>query len=362
MKRKMLTLLLAVVLCSCASPEIKKLDKSVFYPPLPQQPRLQFLLSIRSEDELESKQSKLDAFLLGEETSLKRIGRPYDMGSAKGKIYISDRFYKSILMIDLEKSEFDYLKAVSEGVMKDPAGIWVTKDDTKYITDMERQQILVFDSDNKYVKAYGGPEQLEKPVDVAVYKNKIFVCDFNKHKIVVLDKNSGETVQEIGEPGKEEGQLYKPSHVVVDDAGNIYVTDSFNFRIPVFDENGKFVKTIGGHGDEPGFFARPKGIVTDREKRIYAVDAAFENVQIFDIEQSRLLLYFGGFGDEPGSMYLPAGIHIDYDNVDYFQKYADNDFKIKYLVYVGNLVGEKRLNVYGFGDWVGAPLPEANKK
>jgi len=29
---------------------------------------------------------------------------------------------------------------------------------------------------------------------------------------------------------------------------------------------------------------------------------------------------------------------------------------VKYLVYVGNLLGDKKLNVYGFGDWIGPPL------
>ena len=159
---------------------------------------------------------------LGKETAMKNIGRPYDLGSTKGKIYLSDRFHKSILIIDLEKNEFNYLKDVAEGSIGDPAGIWVTKDDVKYITDMERKQILVFNSNNIFVRAYGDPNQLDRPLDVAVYKNKIYVCDFNKHKIIVIDKNSGKTVQEIGEPGNEEGQLYKPTHVIVDHEGNIY--------------------------------------------------------------------------------------------------------------------------------------------
>lgn len=362
MIRKVIAVLIAVLLSGCAGSEIKKLDKSIFYPPLPQQPRLQFLTDIRSEDDLERKQSKLDEFLLGEETSVKRIGRPYDIGSVKGKIYISDRLYKSILIIDLEKNEFDSLSAIEEGSIEEPGGIWVTKDDMKYIADMGKKQILVFDSNNKFVKAYGGPQELGRPLDVAVYESRIYVCDFDKHKIIVFDKNSGNIVQEIGEPGKEPGQLYKPTHVVVDDTGNIYVNDNFNFRIGMYDPDGKYIRTIGGHGDAPGYFARPKGVGTDREKHIYVIDAAFENAQIFDVDTGQLLLFFGGFGDSPGSMYLPAGVHIDYDNIGYFQKYADSNFRLKYVVYVANLVGVKRLNIYGYGDWIGAPLSEKEKK
>jgi len=79
-------------------------------------------------------------------------------------------------------------------------------------------------------------------------------------------------------------------------------------------------------------------------------------VQVFDIATAEPLLPFGKYGPAPGSTYLPAGIHIDYDNVAYFSQYVDPDFRVKYLVYVGNLAGDKKLNVYGFGDWIGAPL------
>ncbi|MEF9427123.1 MAG: hypothetical protein L0956_08110, partial [Candidatus Mariimomonas ferrooxydans] len=75
-----------------------------------------------------------------------------------------------------------------------------------------------------------------------------------------------------------------------------------------------------------------------------------------------LLLFFGVFGPAPGSMSMPGSIYIDYQNSEYFKKYADKDFSLKYLVYVGNLLGDKKLNVYGFGDWIGAPLPEMGGK
>ncbi|MBI5409919.1 MAG: hypothetical protein HZA14_11185, partial [Nitrospirae bacterium] len=110
-----------------------------------------------------------------------------------------------------------------------------------------------------------------------------------------------------------------------------------------------------------GALARPKGLDVDREGHLFVVDTAFENVQIFDVETADLLLFFGGFGPEPGSMYMPNGIYVDYHNVEYFKKYADKDFNLKYLVYVGNMLGEHKLNVYGFGDWTGAPRPEIKK-
>ena len=91
------------------------------------------------------------------------------------------------------------------------------------------------------------------------------------------------------------------------------------------------------------------------------MDTAFENVQIFDDETTMLLLFFGGFGPAPGSMYLPSGMYIDYLNTEYFQRFVDRDFSITYLVYVGNMLGRRKLNVYGFGTWTGAPLTGIRK-
>jgi len=85
-------------------------------------------------------------------------------------------------------------------------------------------------------------------------------------------------------------------------------------------------------------------------------------VQIFDVKSGEPLLPFGKYGPQPGGTYLPAAVHIDYDNVPYFEQYVDPNFKVKYLVYVTNTLGEKKLNVYGFGDWIGPELHYKPKK
>ncbi len=360
MKKVIFIISTVFILFGCAAPE-KKIE-TMFYPMPPQTPKLQFLVSITDEKDIGKKSSAFHEFLIGETQSAKTIGRPYDIGAVKGKIYISDRTYNKVLIIDLEKKEFEYIKDEKEGAISDPVGIWVTEDDYKYVADMGRKQILVFNAANNFIRAYGEDEQFNKPLDVAVYENNIYVCDMNKNKIIVLDKESGKSVKEIGETGTKEGQFYKPTHVVVDRQGSIYVNDSFNYRIQKFDPTGKFIKTFGYQGDIMGAFARPKGIDISKDGHLYAVDTAFENVQIFDDETTDLLLFFGGFGPAPGSMYLPNGIYIDYINIEYFSKYADRDFRVKYLVYVGNMLGDNKLNVYGFGDWTGKPLPGTGDK
>jgi hypothetical protein len=356
MKRTVFLLIALIALADCATAPRER-QGVVFYPQLPQRPRLQFLLSISSEEDVGQRQGPLMEFLLGQPSSDKRLGKAYDIASSEGKIYVLDRSYKKLVIIDLAKREFDHLRDQRMGTLDDPSGIWVSEDDVKYIADMKRKQIVVFGRDNKFLRTYGGPDLFDKPVDVAVYGNTIYVIDMSQNKIFALDKTSGKPKWTTGELGNGEGQFAKPTHLVVDPQGNIFVNDSFNFRVQKFDQHGKFLKSYGFLGDAIGAFARPKGLAVDSDGHLYAVDAAFENVQIFDDETGQLLLFFGGPGEAPGNLYLPAGIHIDYRNVEYFSNFVDKDFRLKYLVYVGNMYGARKLNVYGFGDWVGESLP-----
>ena len=362
MKKTVLILAGLLMAAGCATSPPAKIETVVFYPPLPQRPRLQFLTAITGEEDLSRKRGGFKDFLLGPALEDKSIGKAYDVAAVKGKIYVLDRRVGKLRILDLANGTFDTLNDQRMGTLSDPSGIWVTADETKYVGDIRRRQVVVFDRDNAYLRAYGGPEVFAKPVDVAVFGDTVYVCDMDKHQVLALDRASGELKMAIGGLGTGEGDFYRPSHVVVDQSGNLFVNDAFNFRVQKFNPRGQFIRSFGRLGDNLGAFARPKGIDIDREGHLYVADAAFENVQIFDEETGRLMLFFGGPGTRPGNMYLPFGVHIDYDNVEYFNRYADSDFRLKYVLYVGNYYGPNKLNVYGFGDWVGEKLSGENNR
>ncbi|MCP4668021.1 MAG: hypothetical protein GY849_16855 [Deltaproteobacteria bacterium] len=355
MKQAVIALLTLIFLWGCAGPEKRKIP-TVFYPTPPERPRLQFLHALSTEIDLGRKQSAFQEYLLGKPKTTKRIGKPYDIGSCKGKIYFVDRAYKKLLFLDLSEKRLDLVRDERLGTLVNPSGIFVTADDVKYVADMKRKQVLAFGSDNQFLRAYGGKDMFGKPVDVAVYGDRLYVCDMEKHQVLVLERGTGAPKGTIGGPGQGEGALYKPTHVIVDHKGYVYVNNAFNYKINTYDPKGAFVRSYGYHGDGLGAFARPKGLAIDKSGHLYVVDSAFENVQIFDSASGDLLLFFGGAGTGPGKMYLPSGIHIDYENVGYFKRYVDRDFKIEYLIYVANTFGRSKIGVYGFGKWVGPPL------
>jgi hypothetical protein len=341
------------VLSACASNSATT-SEAIFYPPLPQIPRVQFLTSISSEDDLSGTSSSLKTFLVGDEEDFsQRIARPWGISHGEGKIYVADKSFNIVLIVDLESESFDSIQDARGGILSDVNGVFVDTDNYKYVPDLGGGRVAVYDDRNEYVKSYGEKGQFGAAA-VAAYKDKVYIADIRESDIKVLDNATGEVMDIIGGIGQDEGMFNKPTHLDVDTLGNLYVTDAFNFRFQKFDSDGNFVKSLGFEGGGPGGAVRPKGLSVDRAGHLYTVDAAMEIVQIFDVESGEPLLAFGKGGR--GGTQMPSTVHIDYDNVRYFEEYAEPGFNLKYLIYVGNSLGNNKLNVYGFGDWTGGSL------
>ena len=116
----------------------------------------------------------------------------------------------------------------------------------------------------------------------------------------------------FGERGSGPGQMNIPSFIAIGKLGDIYITDTGNFRVQVFDRSHKLRFAFGQAGRNLGDFTRPKGIALDSEQNIYVTDGAFNNFQIFN-QEGRLLMFIGGYGDSglPGTFNVPGDIDID---------------------------------------------------
>ena len=346
-----LCFLLLATGCSQAPKPVLEIQ---FFPALPETPRLQFLTTISDEEDVGAKSSAFREFVVGDTEGPMSLGRPWDVAHEKGKLYVVDRGLGQVVIIDLVDHRFDLFPPSAAEALRGPFGIFVSDAGYKYVADRERSQILVFDEKNVLHRVYRGEGRFA-PLDVAVNGDRLYVCDVKDKEIEVLDKASGETVATIGGGrSEEEGPLSWPTHLSIGADGWIYVTDLLDFHVQVYDAEGRFVRSIGEPGDFPGAMPRPKGIAVDREKNLYVVDSAFEMVQIFEAETGKVLMPLGKFGPNPGSHWLPTGIDIDYENLEFFSRYLDEDFRPEYLVYVTNQAGPNKINVYAFGQYIGS--------
>jgi len=347
---------LCVILSFSCAPAPKKVEtvpvknQYIFYPPLPNKPKLQYLTTISSSKDIKPEKGSFFKFVVGEDEEKPiEIKKPYGVELHNGCIYVCDMSAGAVDKLNLKTGEFSFLGLTGPGKLGRPVNIKIDKKNNLiYVADNGRKQVVVFDEAGNYVKAYGTTNQFV-PVDVDISENKLFVCDIKGHQVHVLDKTTGATIYKIGKPGSKEGELFHPTNICYHD-GKIFVSDTTNFRIQIFDEKGNYVSTFGHIGDRPGSFSRNKGIDIDKHGNIYVVDAAFENVQIFD-KDFNLLLFFLKSGADKDNINLPAGIVIDYDNIEYFKKYLSPNFKPEYLLLVTSQFGLNKVNVYAFGNY-----------
>jgi sugar lactone lactonase YvrE len=347
-----LALAFMTLFAGCASTPVSKERPLVFYPALPESPRVQYLASFSSAADLGPQRAGFAEFVAGKDPKEKlAVKKPYGVVVWDGKIIVVDSNGPGYAVFDLKSRKIKGVSGTGPGKMKKPINIAVDKDGTRFVSDTALNQVLVFDANDNFLRAFGVKDQF-RPSGVAVAGDRLYVSDLKNHEIHVLDKRSGTTLFKFGKAGSKEAEFFFPTNIVVAPDNHLYITNTGNFRVQKFTLDGQFVRSYGEIGDRPGQFARPKGVAVDKDGNIYTVDAAFENVQAFD-KEGRLLLFFGGPGGNPEDINLPTVVHINYEDAPVFQQYADPRFKLEYVIVVASQFGNSKVNVYGFGKMEG---------
>lgn len=135
-------------------------------------------------------------------------------------------------------------------------------------------------------KTWGGRGTLTgkfvEPRGIAVdSRDYVYVCDSGNSRIQVFDGN-GNFIRSWGEKGSGKNQLGTPYCIAVGKSGDVYVLELSNNRIQQFDASGKSIRFIGGPGSGDGQFKNPLGLAIDDEDRLYVADKDNSRVQVFD--------------------------------------------------------------------------------
>lgn len=81
--------------------------------------------------------------------------------------------------------------------------------------------------------------------------------------------------------GQEDLQFNQPQDVSVAPDGSVYIADTVNRRIQIFNDKGEFVSEFGKEGREDEEFLNPNGIGTNSEGKIFVADPILNQVKIF---------------------------------------------------------------------------------
>lgn len=139
--------------------------------------------------------------------------------------------------------------------------------------------------------------------------DNVYVADTYNNRIQVFNTN-GVFQRSWGQVGTGSGSFIRPYDVAVDGEGNVFVADTYNYRVQKFDANGTFLLQWGRKGRGSGDFAFLSGIATGPEGAVYTIDCKLNRVQVFD-SHGRYLRSWGRKGKGSGDFVAPMGLTVD---------------------------------------------------
>jgi len=244
---------------------------------------------------------------------------PYGMAvDAKNQLYVADQKVGAVFVFNTETRDTQLIRNGFEAHFGMINAIAIDDNGRVFVSDGKFSKVLVFDANHKVEAQIN--EGLVDPLGLAIDTERrlLYVVDTKQDMVFVYDADSLKPLRKIGTPGKKHtltgpGEFSLPTNVALDKDGNVYVTDSLNFRVEIFDADGSFISQFGQHCDAIGCFERPKGIAVDSDGHIWVVDTNLALVEIFN-RDGELLAYVGGPGRSLGRFNDPMGIVIDKNN------------------------------------------------
>lgn len=245
-----------------------------------------------------------------------RLQRPTDVKvhPQTGNVYVTDLGNHRVAVFDSEGNFlFDFKKVNKGRSLIYPHYLTFDKKGNVWVTDKSLEGIFVFSPSGRFIKEFSPkfpqgkgknwqPEGLYFGEDGLLYVTEIQL----NHQVYVIDPKSRKILLRIGKIGGTLQEKKMPGYFAFPNSvatlgKNIYVSDSTNRRLQVFNkETGKFKKILatGGH---------PRGIDFGYKNRLHIVDAIGHKVLVYTPDNN-FLLSFGEIGNGLGQTFYPNGI------------------------------------------------------
>ena len=190
--------------------------------------------------------------------------------------------------------------------------------DTLYVVDSDTDQVVMYAlPGGKYVGRFGaqaggffgGDDQaLDGPRGIAVHEGVVYVADTGNKRIQMFGVNGvflqtlGLSAKGTGEGGKELPYALRHAvDVALDDAGRIYVLDSDDNLVKIYDAQGVYLRAIEGVG-------APSALVV-AEDGVYVADERTQTVSKFGFD-GKLAFPFGSRGEGKSQTKKLSGLAV----------------------------------------------------
>ena len=209
-----------------------------------------------------------------------------------GRSYVVEKSKKKLVLFDAQKAP---ITAIT--LEEYPLSVRVA-DDTLFVTT--ESGVLIADLDGNlltgYIKRGKEPGAFDRPGGVAVGEDgTLYIADSLNYRVQAIGTD-GQPIWQYGEPipegatmnmTQDTGQVFGlPASIDIDENGYLYVVDGLNSELVVLDsQTGERIEVVGDVGHDDGKFYYPDGIAYG-DGRLVVADKYNDRVQVFRVPQA----------------------------------------------------------------------------
>lgn len=188
--------------------------------------------------------------------------------------------------------------------LREPMGVSAAPDGFIYVADTGNAQVQVFDREGRWVRRFGryghAPGEFDYPIDVLYLRGRVYVADLKNSRVQVFTPE-GRFLRALPDQRRDPDLRFAPTALAGDGAGRLCVA-TVNHEVLVFDRRLRLVRRIGRPGQGAGELSYPNGVAVDAAGRVWVADTNNGRVQVFD-PRGRVARIIEGFA-------VPRGLAI----------------------------------------------------
>lgn len=206
-------------------------------------------------------------------------------------------------MLDLSADLVIGSHGAGEGQFQAPRALAFAPDGSLYVADSLNHRIQHLNPDGEVLHTWGtfadimsGPAPdgaFNGPWGIAAGPDgSVYVADTWNHRIQKFTADGG-FLSKWGVLGYADSpqNLWGPRVALVDDQGQVHVVDTGNKRIMLYDANGRYLRQVGEGGYGPGQLDEPVGLALSANGLLFVADTWNGRIQVFQIAEPYIFTF-----------------------------------------------------------------------
>ncbi|MBD3405207.1 MAG: hypothetical protein GF411_03610 [Candidatus Lokiarchaeota archaeon] len=212
----------------------------------------------------------------------------------------------------------------ASGEFDNPMGIAINSTGYVYVADNGNNRIQIFTSDGTYVSEFGqdgnGNGEFFGPVGIAISSNGVYVVDQGNFRVQIFD-SVGTYSAQFGGYGTGGGNFICPSGIAINQAtGDVYVSDATmyynnNYGISQFSSAGAYIDQVTQHRRNYAINTDttrdPRGLAVDGSGDVFICDSGDHRILVYDSGIDTHQYNWGSRGSGNGQFLFNYGVAIN---------------------------------------------------